>query len=187
MARGVSLPAGSGVSGAHQTVLIVKASGSTKRRSCWDNPQPLHEELTSILTSEGNRWMTTEELAAEVNVRGRYQKRDQSAVTAFQVHGRPCWPVKNVCTARPRGGAAAMEVTTEVGYQLVAILVVPNRHGVPARRRLPARVKVRGAWNIARAAGFTEPTGLGLDRLRVRGKPKRDKSDRTRERCWGPA
>jgi hypothetical protein len=48
----------------------------------------LHEELAGILRDNGNRWMTTEELAAEVNERGAYAKRDGSAVTAFQVHGR---------------------------------------------------------------------------------------------------
>lgn len=48
----------------------------------------LHDELAAISRANGNRWMTTQELAGEVNRRGRYSKRDRSAVTAFQVHGR---------------------------------------------------------------------------------------------------
>ena len=48
----------------------------------------LHEELARILREEGNRWMTTEELAAEVNSAGHYRKKDGSAVTPFHVHGR---------------------------------------------------------------------------------------------------
>ena len=48
----------------------------------------LHEELAKILRARGNAWTSTKDLAAEVNRRGRYEKRDGSAVTAFQVHGR---------------------------------------------------------------------------------------------------
>ena len=48
----------------------------------------LHEELKSILMEHGNRWMTTKEVADEVNRRERYSKRDGSKVTPFQVHGR---------------------------------------------------------------------------------------------------
>ncbi len=52
------------------------------------NRVTLHEELAVILRSRGNAWTTTMDLAAEVNRRGRYEKRDDSDVTAFQVHGR---------------------------------------------------------------------------------------------------
>jgi hypothetical protein len=48
----------------------------------------LHEELVAILNEHGNHWMTTQELADQVNRRGRYHKRDASEVTAFQIHGR---------------------------------------------------------------------------------------------------
>ena len=48
----------------------------------------LHEEIYDILNSKGDSSMTTSELAALVNQRGRYRKRDGSPVTAFQVHGR---------------------------------------------------------------------------------------------------
>lgn len=47
----------------------------------------LHEEIVSILSEHGG-WMTTSEIASEVNRRGRYRKRDDSAMTAFQIHGR---------------------------------------------------------------------------------------------------
>ena len=51
-------------------------------------PITLHDELADILREHANPWMTTEELAAEVNLRGNYRKEDGSTVTAFQVHGR---------------------------------------------------------------------------------------------------
>jgi hypothetical protein len=34
------------------------------------------------------RWMTTAEIADHVNRRARCRKRDNSDVTAFQIHGR---------------------------------------------------------------------------------------------------
>ena len=48
----------------------------------------LHDEIADILRGHGNRWMTTQEIADLVNARGRYRKRDGSAITAFQIHGR---------------------------------------------------------------------------------------------------
>jgi transcriptional regulator with XRE-family HTH domain len=48
----------------------------------------LHYEIASILSEHGNGWMTTEELAAEVNARGRYKRTRTGDVTAYQVHGR---------------------------------------------------------------------------------------------------
>ncbi len=48
----------------------------------------LHEELAAILRGQGNRWMTTSELAQAVNERAIYEQRDGSAVSDFQVHGR---------------------------------------------------------------------------------------------------
>jgi len=48
----------------------------------------LHEEIAEILAGHGGGWMTTSELAAEVNRRGHYRKRDGSPVDDFQIHGR---------------------------------------------------------------------------------------------------
>ncbi|MEX1263848.1 MAG: GIY-YIG nuclease family protein [Actinomycetota bacterium] len=48
----------------------------------------LHAEIADILREHGNPWMTTQEIADGVNERDRYRKRDGSAVTAFQIHGR---------------------------------------------------------------------------------------------------
>ena len=47
----------------------------------------LHEEIRSILMEVGKE-MTTSEIAAEVNRRGNYNKRDGSPVTDYQIHGR---------------------------------------------------------------------------------------------------
>ena len=48
----------------------------------------LHEEIQDILIANNNVWMTTHEIAAQVNLRGRYRKKDGSEVTDFQIHGR---------------------------------------------------------------------------------------------------
>ena len=48
----------------------------------------LHDEIQEILIANGNRWMTTHEIAEEVNRRNRYQKKDRSEVADYQIHGR---------------------------------------------------------------------------------------------------
>jgi hypothetical protein len=45
----------------------------------------LQDELVSILRVNGNRWMTTGELAAEVNKRGRHWKTYRNRITAAKV------------------------------------------------------------------------------------------------------
>jgi len=48
----------------------------------------LQDELALILRAAGNRWMTTGELAAEVNRRGRHWKTYRNRITAAKVLGR---------------------------------------------------------------------------------------------------
>lgn len=48
----------------------------------------LHVELLAALASNGNRWMSIDELAQSVNARGRYEKRDGSAIEPSQIHLR---------------------------------------------------------------------------------------------------
>jgi len=48
----------------------------------------LQDELVSILRSNGNRWMTTGELATEVNRRGRHWKAYRNRITSAKVLGR---------------------------------------------------------------------------------------------------
>jgi len=48
----------------------------------------LQDDLASILRTNGNRWMTTVELAAEVNRRGRHWKAYRNRITAAKVLGR---------------------------------------------------------------------------------------------------
>ena len=48
----------------------------------------LEGELMLILRAHGNRWMTTAELAAEVNRRGRHWKAYRNRITATKVLGR---------------------------------------------------------------------------------------------------
>ena len=47
----------------------------------------LHEAITQVL-KEAGRPMTTNEIADALNRNGLYQKRDGSAISAFQIHGR---------------------------------------------------------------------------------------------------
>lgn len=48
----------------------------------------LQDELVLILRAQQNRWMTTAELAAEVNRRGRHWKTYRNRITAAKVLGR---------------------------------------------------------------------------------------------------
>ena len=48
----------------------------------------LHDEIAAILTENGNCWMTPREIAALVNKRRRYRKRDGSAVMPKQIAAR---------------------------------------------------------------------------------------------------
>lgn len=48
----------------------------------------LHEEVAAILSESAREWMTTAEIAGEVNRRGRYHKRNGSLVSPYQIHGR---------------------------------------------------------------------------------------------------
>lgn len=49
---------------------------------------PLQDELKDILRENGNRWMTSGELAEEVNRRGRYNKHDGSNMKSSQIAAR---------------------------------------------------------------------------------------------------
>jgi hypothetical protein len=79
------------------TVSIEKADLATPKSSV-----KLHEEIVDIL-QEHVEGLTTEMIAALVNKRGRYRKRDCSAVTAFQIHGR----IKNYPHIFDRDGTRA--------------------------------------------------------------------------------
>ena len=48
----------------------------------------LHEEIRNILIANDNAWLTTREIAEQVNRRGRYRKKDRSEITDYQIHGR---------------------------------------------------------------------------------------------------
>lgn len=56
-------------------------------RTTDDRSITFHEEIQAILSEKGNL-MATKEIAEEVNRRGNYHKKDGSAVTDYQVHGR---------------------------------------------------------------------------------------------------
>jgi len=47
-----------------------------------------HEEIRNILIVNENAWLTTREIAEQVNRRGRYRKKYRSEVTDYQIHGR---------------------------------------------------------------------------------------------------
>ena len=48
----------------------------------------LHEEIRNMLIASDNAWLTTREIAEQVNRRGRYRKKDRGEVTDYQIHGR---------------------------------------------------------------------------------------------------
>ncbi len=47
----------------------------------------LYEEIRNILIANDNAWLTTHEIAEQVNRRGKYRKKDRSKVTDHQIHG----------------------------------------------------------------------------------------------------
>jgi hypothetical protein len=71
-------------------------------------------------------------------------------------------------------GSSPWRFTMELVDKLLAILAGPNSR--LASQQLIAdghtEDEVRGAWNFARAAGYTETTGLGRDRLTAAGKAR---------------
>jgi hypothetical protein len=86
-----------------------------------DLGQPkLHDEIARILRNERNRWMTTHEIASEVNTARRYRTRKKTDVTAFQIHGR----TRNYAKLFERDGSrvrlltvAKDRDTTRIGYR----------------------------------------------------------------------
>jgi hypothetical protein len=48
----------------------------------------LHKAIEVVLTERDNQWMTVHELAAEINERQLYTKRDRSDVDPSQIHAR---------------------------------------------------------------------------------------------------
>jgi hypothetical protein len=48
----------------------------------------LHQAIEVVLSDRNNEWMTVHELAAEINSRQLYTKRDRSDVDPSQIHAR---------------------------------------------------------------------------------------------------
>ena len=69
------------------TVETLQATAAVVHEICVKPPGQitLQDELVSILRSNGNRWMTTGELAAEVNHRGRHWKAYRNRITSAKV------------------------------------------------------------------------------------------------------
>ena len=67
-----------------------------------------------------------------------------------------------------------MEVTMELVDRLLLILIGPDAR--TADRQLIAagftEDEIRGAWNFARSAGYTESTRFGMDRLTPAGRAR---------------
>jgi hypothetical protein len=105
----------------------------------------LHEEIADILAERGGGWISTNELAAEVNRRGRYHKRDGSPVTPFQIHGR----TRNYPHLFERDGSRVCLIAT----------------GSPAGRSQTRASTPRPATPIVRGLGGTATTGHRDDAL----------------------
>ena len=48
----------------------------------------LHMEMQEVLRDKGNKWMTSAEIAAAVNKRDRYHRRDETQVPDSQIAAR---------------------------------------------------------------------------------------------------
>jgi len=65
---------------------LFDSTGATYSRAV---PRPyLHDELIAILRSQGNRWMSLDELARGVNARGNYSKGDGTPMGVGQINLR---------------------------------------------------------------------------------------------------
>jgi hypothetical protein len=62
----------------------------------------------------------------------------------------------------------------ELADQLLAILAGPSPRYASQQLMAAGHLEdeVRGAWNFARSAGYTESTGLGADRLTAAGRAR---------------
>ena len=62
----------------------------------------------------------------------------------------------------------------ELVDQLLVILAGPNSQRVSQQLMAAGHTEdeIRGAWNFARSAGYTESTGLGADRLTPAGQAR---------------
>jgi hypothetical protein len=67
---------------------VLKAPGEARKPRVRSGSLTLHEEIADILNENDNEWMTTLEIARSANRRSKYQKRDGSEISAFQIHGR---------------------------------------------------------------------------------------------------
>ena len=76
--------------------------------------------------------------------------------------------------ALEEGAAAHGGFTMELVDRLLAILAGPNPRLASQQLMAAGHTEdeVRGAWNFARSAGFTESSGLGRDRLTPSGKAR---------------
>ncbi len=92
----------------------------------------LHEEVAAILGESGREWMTTTEIANEVNARGWYHKRDGSPVSPFQIHGRT-QRVRHCSSGMARayacGKRAFRHCSAMLGHQLLHSLLPRYRCG----------------------------------------------------------
>jgi len=72
-----------------------------------------------------------------------------------------------------RRSAAGQEAHVSAVDQLL-IFLLEDRRTVPARMAVAgySEDEIRGAWNYARQAGYTEATGLGADRLTEAGRER---------------
>jgi hypothetical protein len=71
-----------------ELVALIDRAEAALGHSIPDERLTLHEAIAVVLRDGGNEWMTTRELADEVNRRDLYRKRDGSPVESNQIHAR---------------------------------------------------------------------------------------------------
>lgn len=72
----------------------------------------LHSAIEKLLRRTG-RPMTTQQVADELNRNGQYKKKDNSNITAFQIHGR----TKNYTNLFDRNGAVVFLIGQTSTYR----------------------------------------------------------------------
>src|SRR5262245_32382049 len=65
----------------------IPAAPTYRGRVAW-RTMTLHEAIAQVLREHGNEWMTAKDIAAEINQRRLYWKRDGSPVGLNQIHAR---------------------------------------------------------------------------------------------------
>ena len=127
-------------------------STAHKKAAMSQSKVTLHEEIAAILREHGD-WMSTQEIADAVNTRGNYSKKDGSAMTAFQIHGRTS---KYDHLFEPDGGRVRLQRAEQLSRSCKT-RPLANRTPTPRRPFHAWSLELHGHEVIYRTAGSGPP------------------------------